>query len=295
MDNRTDMTLDAFLETAWSEHADHPQDVADRLQASQHLVQLPDHVPPYARLVTHVFGEHLGQWDRGVDLLESLRRLPAFDGGVAASSAVNRGIATLRYAGGDSAALDALAVEDRVAALAGAASAFTGHNAFARALAAYSEALRIGENGLPAASLAIRALAIGGNNLAAALEEKKDRDSAETAGMINAAEAALKYWKKAGTWLEEERAEYRLTRSLLAGGLHGAAVVSALRCIAVCERNNAPAFEQFFGYAALALAQRQGGDHRSFEISRIRAQHLLEQVAPEERQWCEADRSQLEA
>lgn len=287
------MTIEAFLETAWNDHADRPQEVADRLAASLHLVQTSEHVPPYARLVTHVFGEHLGHWGRGVDLLESLRGLPAFDDEPATAGAVTRGVATLRYVGGDGSALESLSVEDRVSALAGAASAFTGRNAIAQALAAYSEALRLGDAGLPAESPAIRVLAVGGNNLAAALEEKRDRDSTETRGMIAAAEAALKYWKLAGTWLEEERAEYRLTRSLLQGGEHGAAIQGALHCIQVCERNNAPAFEQFFGYAALALAQRSAGDLRSFEVSRKQALQLFEQVPQEERQWCESDRNEL--
>ena len=75
--------------------------------------------------------------------------------------------------------------------------------------------------GLPPESPAIRALAVGGNNLAAALEAKTDRDPTETRGMIDAAEGGLKYWKQAGTWLEEERAEYRLARSLLQAGEYG--------------------------------------------------------------------------
>lgn len=289
----TDMTIETFLETAWSDHADRPQEVADRLTASLHRVQTPEHVPPYARLVTHVFGEHLGQWDRGVALLESLRTLPAFDEETAAAGAVTRGVATLRYAGGDATALALLSIEDRVSVLAGATSAFTGRNAFAPALAAYAEALRLGDAGLPAGSPALRALAVGGDNLAAALEEKEDRDSAETGGMIAAAEAGLKYWKLAGTWLEEERAEYRLTRSLLQAGEYGAAMRSARRCIEVCERNGAPAFEQFFGHAALAMAQHRAGDMGSFAVARERAMQLFEQVPQDERQWCEADRSEL--
>jgi tetratricopeptide (TPR) repeat protein len=287
------MTIETFFETAWNDHADRPQEVADRLTASLQLVQTPEHIPPYARLVTHVFGEHLGQWDRGVILLQSLRKLPAFEDGHVTADEVLRGIATLRYAGGDSTALEPLSVEDRVSALAGVASAFTGRNAFAQALAAYSEALRLGDTGLPAGSPAFRALAVGGNNLAAALEEKKDRDSAETRGMIAAAEAGLKYWKLAGTWLQEERAEYRLTRSRLEGGEYGAAIQSALRCIQVCERRDAPAFERFFGYAALAVAQRKAGDLGSFEVSRERALELFEQVPQVERQWCESDRNEL--
>lgn len=289
------MTIETFLETAWDDHTDRPEEVADRLAVSLHLVHTPEHVPAYTRLVTHVFGEHLGQWDRGIGLLEALRGLPALDGDGTAAGVLTRSIATLRYAGGDSAALEPLSAEDRVSALAAAASAFAGRNAFAQALAAYSEALKLGDAGLPKGSPAIRALAVGGNNLAAALEERRNRDRAETTGMVGAAEAALKYWKLAGTWLEEERAEYRLTRSLLQAREYGAAIDSALRCIEVCKRNDAPAIERFFGYAALALVQRSAGDVGSFEVSRKHALRLFGQVPREEKKWCESDRSELGA
>ena len=60
--------------------------------------------------------------------------------------------------------------------------------------------------------------AVAGNNLAATLEEKPDRDAFETEGMLTAAQGGLHHWKLAGGWMEEERAEYRLARSLLQAG-----------------------------------------------------------------------------
>lgn len=287
------MTIDAFLETAWKDHGDHPEEVADRLAGALHLVQAPEHIPLLARLVTHVLGEHLGQWQRGIALLESLRELPAFDGSDTVRGPLLRSIAALRYAGGDTAALESLSPDDRASALAIAAAAFAGRNQLKPAVAAYSAALELAKDGLPAGSPAIRALAIAGNNLAAALEEKKDRDAVETQGMIAAARGGLRYWKQAGTWLEEERAEYRLTRSLLAAGEAEAAARSAERCIDVCKRNDAPAFEQFFGHAVLALAQRAAGDASAFEASRRIALSFFEQVPPEERSWCETERKEL--
>jgi hypothetical protein len=258
-------------------------------------VEAPEHIPPFARLLTHVFGEHLGQWRRGIELLESLRSLPAFDGSATVASALTRGVATLSYAGGESSALASLSTEDRVCVLATTASAFTGRNEFKQALAAYTEALRLANCGLPSESPAIRALAVGGNNLAAALEEREGRDASETDGMIVAANGGLKYWKQAGTWLEEERAEYRLSRSLLQAGEPLAAIQSAGRCIDVCKLNNGSAFEQFFGYAVLALAHRDAGDANSFEVSREYALALFEQVPQHEKQWCESAVNELEA
>jgi hypothetical protein len=177
--------------------------------------------------------------------------------------------------------------------LAAAASVFTARNEFKGALAAYTKAIQLADCGLPSKSPAIRALAVGGNNLAAALEEKKDRDASETDGMIVAANGGLKYWKLAGTWLEEERAEYRLARSLLRAGQPHAAIQNAMRCIDVCKLHNAPAFEQFFGHAVLALAQRDAGDTLSFEASRKCALAIFEQVPQDEKQWCKSEVHEL--
>lgn len=285
--------VDAFLKTAWADHGDRPQQVADRLASSLSLVQAPQQVRPYAGLVSHVYGEHLGQWQAGIDLLESMRALPAFDGSAAVVDPVERAIATLRYAGGDASALGALDAHDRTFVLASAAATFTGRGELDRAIAAYSQALKAGEVTLAPASPAVRALAIGGNNLAAALEDKVDAGERELDAMVAAAEGGLRFWKQAGTWLEEERAEYRLARSLLRAGRPADAIASARRCVDVCRRNEAPAFERFFGEAVLALAHRATGDGHAFATHRDLALGLLAQVPEAEKAWCERERGEL--
>jgi tetratricopeptide (TPR) repeat protein len=288
------MNFDNFLEAAWADHGAQPQEVADRLASSMHLVAAPQDIVPVARLLTHVYGEHLGQWTDGVKLLNSLRSLPAYDGSVDCDGAINRSVASLLYASGDHSALVPLGDEDQVSALSVAAAALAGRQDLTQAIQAYYRALELANAGLPPGSPAIRSLAVGGNNLAAALEEKKDRDAAQTKGMIAAAEGALKYWKLAGTWLEGERAEYRLSRSLLQAGQAQEAVDSGQRCVALCELNQAPAFELFFGYAVLALAQRAAGAADLFLVARQQALNAFASVPLEERQWCESDLSELQ-
>ncbi len=289
------MDFDTFLDTSWTDHGDRPQEVADRLAASLAVIETSDHVRPFAHLVTHVFGEHLGQWDRGIALLEALRALPLHSGHLAVADALSRNIATLRYAGGDDTVLASLGHEDRIAVLAASASAFAGRSHFKQAISTYAHAIALAESGLGKDSPANRALAAGGNNLAAALEEKVDRDMPETAGMIAAANGGLKYWKVAGTWLEEERAEYRLTRSLLKAGRAAAAIESATRCIEVCAMNDAPVIERFYGYTVLAVAQRAARDMAAFEASRSAALALYEQLPASERTWCESEIAELGA
>jgi len=287
------MTFDEFIDAAWKEHGDQPAQVAERIAGSLHVVTAPEQVAPMARLIAHLFGEHLGQWQQGERLLQSLRALPGFDDSAEAAGALRRGSATLRYAGGDAAALDPLGSEDRVAVLAAAAAMFTGRGELSSAIAAYDEALKLAADGLPPGAPAVRALAVGGNNLACVLEEKPDRSDAQTRAMVRAAEGGLRYWTQAGTWLEQERAEYRLARSLLQAGEAAAAVTHASRCVSVCLENDAPAFEQFFGQAVLCLACRAAGDHAAADAAqRAAAQHYA-RVPAEERSWCDADRKEI--
>ena len=104
------MTFDEMLEQAWSDHADHPAAVADRLVAAAPTIASAEQLAPFARIVTHVYGEHLGECERGVSLLNSLRKLPVYAETPEVGGIVTRAVATLRFLGGDSNAATALAV-----------------------------------------------------------------------------------------------------------------------------------------------------------------------------------------
>jgi hypothetical protein len=280
------MDFDTFLATAWRDHAEHSTDVGQRLAAAvdEHVADL--RIEPFARLLTHVYGEHLGRWDHGIGLLARLRQA---SGPITSdeTAIIERNIATLRYAADAAAPLDQLPVGDRVAALATASSALLGRGDLARAIAAFADALQQAPPNLPAAAPATRALAVGGNNLAAALGEQPQRSVAETSAMVGAAEAALEYWRLAGTWFEEERALHLIARSrLLAGDAGGAvAAAAAAACVDVCARNDAAPLERFFASAVQAIACRRAGDQLASEAAHAIA---LAQVPPDEQQGCAA-------
>jgi hypothetical protein len=287
-----DPDFDTFLESAWNDHADQPQAVAERLAGAWPMITTSTHIAPFARIVAHVYGEHLGRWDEGIRLLERLRGHRCRDGDPSTESAISRNIAALRYAADADTSLAPLSSEDRVTILAMASAALAGQRAYRRAIAAYDAAIALAGEGLADGSPGVRALAVGGNNLAASLEEKVDRDAFETSGMVAAAEGGLKYWKRAGSWLEEERAEYRLACSLIAAGDGRGAISHAARCVEICTAHAAAPFELFFGFAALALAQR-AAESDAFGATRDRALELYEQVADDEKQWCAQDLAAL--
>jgi hypothetical protein len=281
-----------ILEAGWAEHGERAEQVAERLAGALGLVDAREQIEPFARLAAHVFGEHLGAWERGIALLRALRALPACD--ASGGAAIARHVVALQCASGDDSGLAALSREDAACALAGAAAACAGRTEFARAIRSYARALELADSGLADGSPALRALAVGGNNLAAALEEKASRTPGEKAGMVAAARGGLAYWKRAGGWLEEERAEFRLARSLTLAGEPQAGAEHAQRCLALCERHDAPALERFLACYALATAQHAAGDAEQFARTRERALALLAEVPAEDLRWCEAERRELD-
>src|SRR5258705_11668736 len=107
------MSLESFLEAAWKDHADRPEDVADRLPRALAMLQSAADVAPLAAIVTHVYGEHLARWDAGILLLQALRAASPEVANPAASRAIDRSIAILKYAANAELALTQLPTDDQ--------------------------------------------------------------------------------------------------------------------------------------------------------------------------------------
>jgi tetratricopeptide (TPR) repeat protein len=287
--------FDDFIRTQWREHGDAPEAVARTLAESTTRIRTPAQVAPYASLVVHVYGVHLAQWARGAEVLHMLGRTPGFDGSAAAAGAVRRGLAALALASGDEAAAEALDVPDRIVALAQASSALLDREALDRAIALFDRALDLAQTAaLSDDASAVRSLAVGGNNLAATLEDRPGRSPAQTAAMLRAAQAGLVHWQRCGGWLEHERAAYRVARSCLRAGHAAEALAAAQRCLQVCADHEAPAFERFFGQAMLALALAGTSDAAAARAAGDEAMRLLGQVPAEDRAWCGDDLKELQ-
>ena len=287
------MSFAEFIDTAWAEHGDQPHAVAERIEGALALPASVLEVRQLAGLITHVHGEHLARWQAGIELLETLRTQCRAASDPLADAALSRSIAVLQHADHGQVDLSVFSAEDRISILAMAASALQGNGQLTRSIQTYREALQRAQAGLPDGSPALRALAVSGNNLAASLEEKSERDAWETAGMVEAAEAALIYWRRAGGWLEEERAEYRLARSLLCAALPDRAVDHARNCVAICIANSAPPVENFFACAAMAMALRAGGDTEEFGRARTEALEWFSRTGENEKSWCKDDLAEL--
>jgi hypothetical protein len=290
----TDMDFDDFIASAWNDHADQPVAVARRAAAALDRPRDAAQAAALARLLTHVYGEHLGEWQHGAAILVRLGEQPAA-ADHATQALLARSSAALRHAGGEPGVLDALNTDDRAFVLATAAGALAGRNDWDRVAREYAQALDIADAGLSERSPAARALAVAGNNIAFALEQKPDRDAGLTAAMIVAAQGALTYWRKAGTWLEEERAHYRLANSLLQAGRDDEALASAHECESICSAKDAPPLEHFFAQAILASVARAQRRDADFAHAREQATRHFEALSEDDRGWCRAELDRLGA
>ena len=290
------MEFDHFLGQAWDEHAGDAAGVAARLeQDGPRLADTEDRVAALANLVHHVHGEHLGRWADGRALLQRLVAAPACPAGGTAAAAVARLLASLELCAGGADTRAAMSASERIRVSALAAASLAQRDT-ARATALLAAALaEAASAGLDDSDPAHRALAVTANNLACTLEEKTGRSTAERELMITAALAARRHWALAGTWLETERAEYRLAMTWLQAGDPARARHHALQCLALVDANAGPALERFFAHEALALAERAAGHDDAAAQAVVQARADFAALDDGDRGWCQATLYKLAA
>jgi len=288
------MDLDSFIGQAWADHGEQAAAVAARVD-DQGLALVLATAPAegaqdkaiarLAHLAHHVHGAHLGQWQRGLRLQETLIALPACTTGTATQ--LRRHITSLALAGGEPGARAALAPAERATVAALAADGLAGHDT-PRALALLRTAIAEAEQlGLADDAPTVRAIAVAANNAAGTLRDISPRSAAQTAAMLEAAAVARRFWQRAGTWLQVERADYFLALSHLAAGDAATAREHALACLrTVADNGNVP-LEVFFGQEALALAAQAAGDTATRNAAVARACETFPLIEESDRGWCQ--------
>lgn len=282
------MNFEMFLEQAWKEHAADPQAVAEDLMSGAMLIQNDKHVVDFAALLTHVMGEHMGMWDEGVQALKYLIRHNTINDNESAKQSIRRSIAVLELGQKERNDVKDFSPSDQVQILGTAASALAGQKHLSRALEFFREGIKVADSGaLAEKDPAFRALAVAGNNLACTLEELEARTPEQNELMLLAAQTGRRFWEIAGTWLHVERAEYRLAMSHLKAALPEKALEHGRLCLAICEKNQAPALEFFFGWEAIAHAAAAMKDAGLLAEARTHVQKYFESISPDERAWAE--------
>lgn len=290
------MSLQATLEAGWARHADAPDAVlGEALALVDHAPA--EHMAAVANLLFHVGGEHLGAFQPVADAVAAmLDRAPE----PTAAAPLHRVLAACALCLGDVRAADeheARVVGDAPARTAGlvrglVASALAGRGRATEAAGWFEAVVALAET----EATLHRSVAVTGNNLAAALERSAARTQAEGALMLRAAEVARVYWEKAGTWMNVERAEYRLAMTRLARGEADAALPHALQVLALVDANGGDPGERFFGFEATARAHSLGGSPAAAREARDHAAGCLEAIPDEGfRGFCVTSLAELDA
>ncbi|MGE0526304.1 MAG: hypothetical protein AB7G93_22675 [Bdellovibrionales bacterium] len=280
------MKFENYIDQVWTDHANHPQKVADGFGDAASLVETSEHLTQLTAIVTHVMGEHLGKWTEGQVLLESLQEHKAFIAGTEADMAIRRSIAVMKLGRNELQNLLTFGRSDQVRILAVTSSAL-GEREPDRGKELLLKALDLARQGLEKEDPANRALAVSGNNLACALEEKESRAPAENELLILAAKTGREFWEIAGGWLEVSRAEYRLGMSYLATGNMTKALQHAQTCVEMCRENKAGDLDMFFALEVLAKVEKARQNHLGFNAALDQATRHFEKLSPEDREWCE--------
>lgn len=283
------MDFDGFMGQAWHDHGEHAAAVADRVE-NEGMALLgssgtPDKaIARLAQLAHHLHGSHLGQWQRGLRLQEALVAMPACSAGTVAQ--LRRYLAALALSAGEPGARAALPPAERVAATALAADNLTLHDADTALVWLRTAVREASELALADDTPAIRAIAVAANNAAATLRDLGTRSAAQTAVMLEAAATARRFWERAGTWVEVERAEYYLAQSHLAAGDAATARHHAQACERIVADNGNVPLELFFAQEVLALSAQAAGDAAARAAAVARAQATFPLLEAADHGWC---------
>lgn len=288
------MDFEAFVSQAWTDHAEDSPAVATRLQGQAlALVTESAQVPRLAHLAHHVYGEHLGRWADGLHFLQQLAALPVCASQADVAQGVRRHVASLQLAAGQADLRANFDTSERIRITALAAGDLACHDA-QRATALLEDALAQSEqSALPATDLSHRVLAVTGNGIAGTLEEKPRRTDLERSLMIRAAQVARRHWELAGTWLETERAEYRLARTWQQAGDLAQARQHAQNCLEIVQAHDNLPLEAFFGWEALGLVERAAGNTAAHAQAVRNAQVAFAALPAEDQGWCRSSLDQL--
>ena len=234
--------IETLLREGFAYHDTESERLAGELESAVAAPVAPEHWVRLLNMVNHTVGEHLGDWPRARRIADQVLSGRTANAGTAPAWVR---LATARFMAGDAlgaaqAELEALrAAEDfrgaYLEAKVNLAAALIGARRADEAAALYEAALVLADPEAPSA--ADRSIAIASNNLATELLEVADRSETQDRLMQTAADAALRFWRKAGTWVNEERALYLQALVANALGRPDEALSVADRALAIIAGN----------------------------------------------------------
>lgn len=283
------MNFQDYLNQAWNTHAQDPKGLASSFKDQFSLISSESDALAMGNLIVHVCGEHLGDWDKGLSLISELK----FNTHVKDQSGLNRFNAILELGKNPAHSIVAFPSSDQIRIFSITASALVSLGDLSRASDYLDNAQKLASDGLSKDDPANRSLAITGNNLASALEEKKQRSKEETELMLMAAHMGRKYWEIAGGWMEVERAEYRLASSYLHAGNPEIALTHINKCLEIIEANGNDPIEVLFGNEMLAMICNFQKNHSGYMEALTGMEIAFGRLSADDQSWCQDTLSKI--
>ncbi len=208
-------SLEKLLNDGWDYHDKENERLARELEAAAEKGVASSILAPFLHLSTHTMGEHLGDWARALRLGKRVldSRTPTLEtakawgrlyvAAVLAGDSIEAADLELSYlkAAGDDFGAALLDMRFMLAgALVGAKRAGEGARLYRGALDLVGQ--------IRPSSLLDRTIAVASNNLGWEVYEMSSRTADEDALMQLCAETSLKFWRKCGNWINEERGRY---------------------------------------------------------------------------------------
>lgn len=275
------MAFDKYLNEAWSAHADNATAVADGFAQGYDLITEPAHITQFANLVVHVYGEHLAKFQNGRIAIDQLKAHPLLTTEIAHDLA--RFEATLCVAESHEHQIDNFSVSEQIRILSAAMSTNAGLGKTDIAVELFGRISRLSAD-LPTGDPANRSIAVAANTVACTLEEKSEHSDTEKKLMLDAAHCSRKFWAIAGTWLQIQRAEYRLAKSYLKNSDILNSIKHANLCLTLCQENSAAPLDMFYAYEAIASVEKK---MKQSLRSLPQMEKYFELLSPEDKNWCE--------
>jgi hypothetical protein len=275
------MSFEEYLSNAWSIHAENPKKVAEEFKANFSLMQTEDDVMSMARLIVHVCGGHLGEWQKGSDLLLKLKN----NATIKDRSLMNRYVAILNLGNNPNISIDNFSISDQVQIYSSTASALISLGGMKNGAKFLDKAASLVIE-LTKEDAAYKAVAIAGNSIACDLEDKTNRTQSDIDLMIAASKIGRKFWEIAGTWIEIERAEYRLSQTYFQANEFENSLLHAMKCVEIVTNNGALPLEKVFAYEAVMMANKALGQHELAEKAKSEMEKYFEELPSEDKVWC---------
>lgn len=249
-----------LIRDGWGYHDTESERLAGELEAAD-LDELDGWEPARCLMLSnHTIGEHLGDWPRARRFAEAVCKAGADrlnNAKVGAHLAVARYMDGAPIAAQQAEIVAVGAAEDPldiyITAKSLLAGALAGSGRVADAGLVIEAANRLA-SGLGEAAASVRSMAVANNNLASELAESEHLDEDQGRLMMTCAEAAHAFWKRCGTWVNEERALYLLALVNNRVGEHTRALEFATAALEVIARNGEEAVDEAFIRLSAATA-----------------------------------------